>query len=189
MREEGYAAVTSRRVEERAGFKSKLVHYHFKSMDELFLAVFERANDEFQTLQAEALASPHPIRALWDLWIRSADTALVAEFLALASHRKAVRAEIRRANDQVRKTQTAAIAGALEAAGIDEREFPPEVMAFMMAAVARTLATEKALGSSAAHATSVAFLEQRLNMLEKAAVGRRSTETRERMQSSPAKKQ
>ena len=30
MVEQGYAAVTFRLVEERAGLKSKLVHYHFK---------------------------------------------------------------------------------------------------------------------------------------------------------------
>ncbi len=167
MREEGYAAVSSRRVEERAGFKSKLVHYHFKSMDELFLAVFQRANEQFQTLQAEALASDNPVEALWKLWIGSADTELVAEFIALATHRKAVRKEIRRANDSVRKTQTAAIARTLAAAGVDEAEFPPEVMAFLMAAVARTLVTEKALGSSAAHPASVGFIERQLERLEK----------------------
>ena len=39
MREEGYAAVTSRRVAQRAGLKPQLVHYYFRTMDELFLAL------------------------------------------------------------------------------------------------------------------------------------------------------
>ena len=40
--EEGYAAVTSRRVAEQAGLKPQLVHYYFRTMEELFLAVFRR---------------------------------------------------------------------------------------------------------------------------------------------------
>ena len=40
--EEGYAAVTSRRVADRAGLKPQLVHYYFRTMEDLFLAVFHR---------------------------------------------------------------------------------------------------------------------------------------------------
>ena len=40
--EEGYAAVTSRRVAEKAGLKPQLVHYYFRTMEDLFLAVFRR---------------------------------------------------------------------------------------------------------------------------------------------------
>ena len=42
MLEDGYAAVTSRRVAERAGLKPQLVHYYFRTMDELFIEVFRR---------------------------------------------------------------------------------------------------------------------------------------------------
>ena len=38
--EEGYAAVTSRRVAAKAGLKPQLVHYYFRTMDDLFVAVF-----------------------------------------------------------------------------------------------------------------------------------------------------
>ena len=44
--EEGYAAVTSRRVAERAGLKPQLVHYYFRTMEDLFLAVFRRRAEE-----------------------------------------------------------------------------------------------------------------------------------------------
>ena len=39
MVREGYAAVTSRRVEAEAGLK---LHYHFGTLDDLFIAVFRR---------------------------------------------------------------------------------------------------------------------------------------------------
>ena len=44
--EEGYAAVTSRRVAEKAGLKPQLVHYYFRTMEDLFLAVFRRRAEE-----------------------------------------------------------------------------------------------------------------------------------------------
>ena len=44
--EEGYAAVTSRRVAAKAGLKPQLVHYYFRTMDDLFVEVFRRRADE-----------------------------------------------------------------------------------------------------------------------------------------------
>src|SRR3979411_1211946 len=63
--EEGYAAVTSRRVAERAGLKPQLVHYYFRTMEDLFLAVFRRRAEEGLEVLATALASPQPLWALW----------------------------------------------------------------------------------------------------------------------------
>src|SRR5271155_4449899 len=42
MREEGYPAVTTRRLAGRMGVSSQLVHYYFRSMDDLFLALMRR---------------------------------------------------------------------------------------------------------------------------------------------------
>ena len=44
--EEGYAAVTSRRVGAKAGLKPQLVHYYFRTMDDLFVEIFRRRADE-----------------------------------------------------------------------------------------------------------------------------------------------
>ena len=43
MVEEGYGAVTTRRVAAKAGLKPQLVHYYFESMDDLLLYVVRRA--------------------------------------------------------------------------------------------------------------------------------------------------
>ena len=50
MFDEGYAAVTSRRVAARAELKPQLVHYYFRTMDDLFLALYRRRAE--QGLQA-----------------------------------------------------------------------------------------------------------------------------------------
>src|SRR5215470_9049592 len=57
MLEEGYAAVTSRRVAEKAGLKPQLVHYYFRTMGELYLAVFRRRADQGLEAQSAALKS------------------------------------------------------------------------------------------------------------------------------------
>ena len=65
--EEGYAAVTSRRVADRAGLKPQLVHYYFRTMDELFLELFRRRAELMQHYQVRALESEQPLWALWEL--------------------------------------------------------------------------------------------------------------------------
>ncbi len=42
---EGYAAVTSRRVGTEAGIAPQLVHYYFRTMDDLFLEVIRRRSE------------------------------------------------------------------------------------------------------------------------------------------------
>src|SRR3984893_8602238 len=63
MLEEGYAAVTSRRLANKAGLKPQLVHYYFRTMEELFLEVFRRRAEEGLQVQATALQLPQPLWA------------------------------------------------------------------------------------------------------------------------------
>ena len=46
MLDEGYASVTSRHVASEAGLKPQLVHYYFRTMDDLFLALFRRGTEQ-----------------------------------------------------------------------------------------------------------------------------------------------
>jgi AcrR family transcriptional regulator len=94
MLEDGYAAVTSRRLAARAGLKPQLVHYYFRTMDDLFLALCRRRDNQGLQRQALALASAQPLWALWDLGRDPRGTAMTIEFVALANHRKAIRAEL-----------------------------------------------------------------------------------------------
>ena len=55
--EEGYASVTSRRVAEKAGLKPQLVHYYFRTMEDLFLAVFRRMAEAGLSVLTTALAA------------------------------------------------------------------------------------------------------------------------------------
>ena len=64
IREEGYAAVSTRRVAARAGLKPSLVHYYFTTTDDLLLAMSRRGAEESDRMIEEALRSDDPVRGL-----------------------------------------------------------------------------------------------------------------------------
>jgi AcrR family transcriptional regulator len=167
MRDEGYAAVSSRRVAEKAGLRSQLVHYHFGSMDELFVAIYERSEAEYLQRLQQALTSENPLRALWELAIHPKRTALALEMTALSNHRKSLRKQIAHTLDQMHAVQTAIITKYIADAGIDPAAYPPVIISYIIAGVSRSLATETALGFTEMHPEIIAFAERQLAELEK----------------------
>ena len=169
MLEEGYAAVTSRRVAEKAALKPQLVHYYFRTMDDLFLAAFRRRAEEGLEAQAQVLRARQPLWALWRFSIDPAATAITMEFIALANHRKALKAEIAYYAERFREEQRKALSMVLDRYGLnvgDPVEVPPLVWSVLITSVSRVLVIEQALGMSAGHAETVEFVERYLHRLE-----------------------
>jgi AcrR family transcriptional regulator len=166
MLEEGYAAVSSRRVASMAGLKPQLVHYYFRTMDDLFLALFQRRAEQGLDRQRHALASPQPLWSLWDLSRDPRGTALTMEFVALANHRKAIRVEIRSTSERFRDEQLAGLEPVLARYGLAD-QCPPLVFAVLLASVSRFLVIEhESLGMASGHAETVAFVEELLTRIE-----------------------
>jgi AcrR family transcriptional regulator len=169
MLEEGYAAVTSRRVAEKAALKPQLVHYYFRTMDELFLAAFRRRAEEGLEVQAQVLQAPQPLWALWRFSTDPAATAITSEFIALANHRKALKAEIAYYAERFREEQRKALVTVLERYNRDAGtpvHIPPLVWSVLMTSVSRVLVIEQALGMSAGHRETVDIVENYLRHLE-----------------------
>jgi TetR/AcrR family transcriptional regulator len=166
MLKDGYAAVTSRRIAAEAGLNPALVHYYFHTMDDLFLALFRRRAERGMVLQADALASEQPLWALWDLNRNHEGTALTMEFVALANHRKAIRAEIGAASERHRAAQVAALRAAFERHDMSPENLTPLVGAVMLSSLSTLLAAEVSLEISTGHAETIAFVEQLIARLE-----------------------
>jgi AcrR family transcriptional regulator len=169
MRDEGYAAVTSRRVAKKAGVTPALIHYYFPTLDDLFLALFRRGAERNLTRQARALESPQPLRALWEFSIEPAGTALLTEFMALANHRKSIRAEIAEYAERFRRQQADLLASRLDdggTGGIDPEEVPPLAVLVLMSTVSRGLVLEDALGITTGHAETLGLVERLLRRFE-----------------------
>jgi AcrR family transcriptional regulator len=166
MREQGYASVSSRRIAARAGLKSKLVHYYFRNMDELFLAVYKRIEDEHFAQLTRTLASRKPLRELWRLNMDSTNTSMVLELNALASHRKVLRAEIARARERFRLLQAALLERVIDEAGCATAGLPPMVLSVLALAVSRLLAMDSVMGVAAGHEETLRWIEAYLAHIE-----------------------
>ena len=65
MRDDGYAAATSRRVAAEAGVKQALVYYYFPTMDDLFVEVLRAGAEASLDDMRAALTNDDPLGALW----------------------------------------------------------------------------------------------------------------------------
>lgn len=166
MLEQGYASVTSRRIAARAGLKPQLVHYYFRTMDDLFLALFRRGAERNLERQTRALASPHPLRALWEFSSEPAGVSLTTEFAALANHRKAIRSEIAAYAEKFRQQQVDALSRILEGYGVDTAEYPPVALLVLVSSITRAVAMEDSLGVHAGHEEMLELVERYLTRLE-----------------------
>ena len=163
--EEGYAAVTSRRVAAKAGLKPQLVHYYFRTMDDLYLEVFRRRAEDNLARFERAIAEDGSLQNLWRLNNDMRGPTFTMEFVALANHRKAIRAEIARYAERFRAAQIDAVTAAL-AGRISEDELPPVVALLTMTGIAQVLALEDAIGVTAGHDTTIEFVERTIARLE-----------------------
>lgn len=167
MLEEGYAALTSRRIAARAGLKPQLVHYYFRTMDDFFLALFRRRSERGLERQALALAADQPLWALWELARDPRGNALTMEFTALANHRKAIRKEIAASAERYRALLLDSIRSTFERHAVGTGEIPPMVCAVLMTGIAQILVIEQeSLGITTGHAETVAYVEEILSRLE-----------------------
>jgi AcrR family transcriptional regulator len=162
MSDEGYAAATSRRVAAEAGVKQALVYYYFPTMDDLFVEVLRVGAESSLGHMRTALTADDPLRALWSINSDVRRTALNAEFMALANHRKAIRTELRTYAERVRDIETAAVTVALRAKGVDLDEHPPVVISMLIAQIARSLCNESAVGVTLGHDEMRAYVDHLL---------------------------
>ena len=164
--EEGYAAVTSRRVAAKAGLKPQLVHYYFRTMDDLYIEVFRRRAERDLARFEKAIAADGSMRNLWRLNTDPRGAAFNIEFVALANHRKAIRTEIARYAERFRAAQIEALTRALTSAGVAEQQMPPIVALLLMTGLSQVIAFEESLGVSAGHEQTLAFIEAAVARLD-----------------------
>ena len=165
MREEGYAAVSSRRIAATAGLKSQLVHYYFKTMDELFGALLARVEEQYFGRLAAAAVASAPLHAVWAMLIDQNGPRLTKEFIAMVTHRPVLRREIAGSAERTRSLITALIARALNEHAPDHSP-PASVLAVMMESIGRLIVSDAGLGVSATHDETIAFVESQLARIE-----------------------
>jgi len=124
--EQGYAAITTRKLAERAGINPGLVHYYFGSMEEVMVQVLERFTARLTERQRAMYASDRPFlekwRAAWSFQqedLASGYSKIWLELQALAWNRPELRARVQHVNDEWRRVLTEAFAPALRDLAFD----------------------------------------------------------------------
>ena len=170
MRDEGYAAVSSRRIAAVAGLKHQVIYYYFDTLDDLLLAVFRRSAEAGQARLREALKQEQPLRAIWEMNRDPRGNHFIREFTALANRNEVIRAEIARYALETRRTQAEAIERHLQARGV-EPHISPTLISFLLAAVGRLLVNEESFGVDEVHDEANALVETVLRRFESAEPG------------------
>jgi AcrR family transcriptional regulator len=166
MLEEGYASVTSRKVAAKAGLKPQLVHYYFRTMDDLFIALVRRGAELNLERQARALGSAQPLRALWAFSSDPTGATLTMEFSALGNHRKAIRAELATYAAEFRRIQAEALVSILAGYGVSAEEIATEAVPVLITSLSQILAMEEALGLTRGHAEMRTVIERWIERFE-----------------------
>jgi AcrR family transcriptional regulator len=167
MVEEGYAAVTSRRVAQELGINGATVHYYYATTDDLFIALHKRMTERQLSEFEQVMAADDPLKALWEFQSGWAQSALGVEFLALANHRKTIRDVLAGTTDDARDVQTHALARFSGHSVIDPAILPPIALTTILLAIARTLANEERVGITRGHQEVRAFVEWALRQLRR----------------------
>lgn len=168
MVEEGYAAVSSRRVAQELGLNAATVHYYYPTTDDLFIALHRRMT-ESQVEQLETvLSSTDPLEAFWVFQSGWSQTALGVEFLALSNHRKAIRDRLAGFTSGARQVQTQRLTEAIGELSVDPAVLPPVALTTILVAIGRLLANEERVGITEGHAEVRAFTEWALKTLKRA---------------------
>lgn len=166
MREEGYAALTARSVAERAGLKHQLVYYYFQTMDDLLLATYQRHIARVQERTEAAFREPRPLHAFWQVCSNPHDARLNMEFMAMANHNAAIRAETIAFGERVRQIGLSETAEQVKGADVDGNAFSPMAITQAIAAIGTTVGIEGTLGIGGGHEETRAMVAWWLNQLE-----------------------
>ncbi len=166
LKEEGYGALTSRRIANFLGIKQRLLYYYFRSMDELIQETFKRLSiRELARLQA-AISSDRPLHEVWGICINTSDARLISEFMALANHNEGVRNEVINFIEESRRLQVKALKKAMAKNTQDENSLPPAAIAIIGTSLALTLNRESSLGVKQGHAAVKKVIKQYFDQLE-----------------------
>jgi TetR/AcrR family transcriptional regulator len=172
---DGYAALSARTLAEKVGLKRQIVHYYFRTMDDLLLAVIRYYGDEALDRFSFAVKTQDPLHAIWE--VNPDSSATTYSFMAMASQRPAIRDEMLKYLTRMRELQCTALQLYFEAHKITAG-LPPIALAIVIQSISQTLSAESSMGSTMGHAETRKAVTQWLENLSTKTVAKRRQPTR-----------
>jgi AcrR family transcriptional regulator len=166
--DEGYAAVSYRTVASMSGVTPWAVQYYFPTLDDLFLALLRaRTQHNLDRLKRALQTHPDdPLRVIWDHSRDEVTAALMLELMALANHRKSIRAEITRVGERLREVWLKALPDAGSGYKLPSMEVPTSVVLFLLAGIPKLLLLEGAFDLELGHTETVGLVETSIQRAE-----------------------
>lgn len=140
MREKGYAAITSRQLASESGLSPQIVYFYFRTMDDLFEALFKRLADSFLVAIDEVRGAKEPLLAMWEMSCDPSRAVIMSELISLSHHRKGLRSLISDFGVEYNWRQAVIIEAELAGKGVDLEKWPPTVVASILENLAKSLA-------------------------------------------------
>ena len=166
MREDGYGALTARRVAERADLKHQLVYYYFQTLDDLLVATYERHIARYLSRIEQALGSDRPLHAFWQVHANPVDATLNMEFLSLANHNEAIRQRTIAFGEHVRRLGLDRLEAMIRRPAPGMEAVTPFAVTMVISALGSVLGLETAIGIGGGHAETRAMIEWCIDQLE-----------------------
>ncbi|RYD60031.1 MAG: TetR family transcriptional regulator [Sphingomonadales bacterium] len=167
LQEEGAAGLTASNVAKRADVKAHMVHYYFRSIEDLVLALIRQHGSLGLKNTARAIASDEPLRALWEVETSFKWMSVAMELSNIAIRREDMKAEMMRYIEDMRNLQAEGIQRHFQLRGI-ECAVPPMALTIMVAGIARQIVREKEFNVSLGHDEMAAVVETFLENLKPA---------------------
>ena len=168
LQTEGCSAVTVRQIAARAGLKRQLVHYYFRSMEELFLEILSRAYERHFVRLTGVLDSPNPVRSLWEVAFLAEAILFEIYTLPLANQFGSIRSSIAAFLAKSREMQVNMLRAFMDRRPPQPMDPNPEALAMFIRGIAREIAVERHLGMSTGHAKAMADIDRYLDYLDQA---------------------
>jgi AcrR family transcriptional regulator len=177
--EEGYAAITTRRLAAQASINHGLVHYYFGSMDALLGEVLERFTSRLIARQRAMYATPVPFVARWRTAMRFLEEdrpyqKIWYELQAMAWNRPELRPRLKKVQSEWREAMRDAVAESLARYQLDETGLSIDAWITLIVTMNEGIILERLGGLDRGHADLLASIDRWLAGLDTRTTPRRT---------------
>jgi TetR/AcrR family transcriptional regulator len=159
---EGISALSARNLAQRLDLSFQIVHYYFRSMDELLIAVIEQSITGILDLLGGATSSENPLATLIELHQGHNGAAMGLEFEIYAGRRPALREPVKRYIELFRQAELEVVTSHLKKHNLDTN-LPALPITLMLTSAFRVMAIENAVGVTRGHEDTLAWLSSLLD--------------------------
>ena len=172
--EVGHARISARRLAREAGVNLGLVHYHFGSMENVFLEALERFTERLIERQRALYAADLPFIEKWrkamdylvEADLSSGYEKVWLELQAMAWNRPELKRRLGKVNARWRALLTRAFDEAVREYRLDPEQFPVEAMVSLVMTFNQGVMLERHAGVVAGHRELLAWIDRWLKGLE-----------------------